>query len=90
MVCEASSCTHGLHTLQHDLEVGGEQQLAEQVAVLTVIDSSRYVAQHLLPKVQVNRRLGSVVLHPTCSDRHAGDVDHLRAVAAAQTLRSGR
>lgn len=83
VVCEASSCTHGLHTLQHDLLVGGEQELAEQVAVLTVIDSSRYVAQHLLPKLQVNRRLGSVVLHPTCSDRHAGDVDHLRAVAAA-------
>ena len=83
VVCEASSCTHGLHTLQHDLEVGGEPELAEKVAVLTVIDSSRFVAEQVLPKLQVNRRLGSVVLHPTCSDRHAGDVEHLRTVAAA-------
>ncbi|HVK46088.1 MAG TPA: FAD-binding and (Fe-S)-binding domain-containing protein [Micropruina sp.] len=83
VVCEASSCTHGLHTLQHDLEVGGEAELAAQVAVLTVVDSSRFVDERVLPHLQVTRRLGSVVLHPTCSDRHAGDVDHLRNLAAA-------
>ena len=83
VVCEASSCTHGLHTLQHDLEVGGEHELAGKVAGLNVIDSSRFVAEQVLPKLSVNRRLGTVVLHPTCSDRHAGDVEHLRALAVA-------
>ena len=83
VVCEASSCTHGLHTLQHDLELGGEHELAAKVARLTVIDASRFVDERVLPHLQVTRRLGSVVLHPTCSDRHAGDVDHLRNLAAA-------
>ncbi len=83
VVCEASSCTHGLHSLQHDLEVGGETELAERVAALTVLDSSAFVDERVLPALDVPRRLGTVVLHPTCSDRHAGDVEHLRAVAAA-------
>ena len=83
VVCEASSCTHGLHTLQHDLELGGEDALAARVGALTVIDSSRFVAERVLPNLVVEHRLGTVVLHPTCSDRHAGDVENLRAVAAA-------
>jgi D-lactate dehydrogenase len=37
----------------------------------------------VLPALRVERRLGRVVLHPTCSDRHAGDVEHLRSLAAA-------
>ncbi|MFT4297221.1 MAG: FAD-binding and (Fe-S)-binding domain-containing protein [Micropruina sp.] len=83
VVCEASSCSHGLHELAHDLELGGETALAEQVARLTVIDSTRFVNERLLPALSVPRRLGRVVLHPTCSDRHAGDVEQLRSVAAA-------
>lgn len=83
VVCEASSCTHGLHTLQHDLEIGGEADLTSRVGALTVIDSSRFVAERVLPNLTVEHRLSSVVLHPTCSDRHAGDVEHLRTVAAA-------
>ena len=83
VVCEASSCTHGLHSLRHDLESAGETELAGRVQALTVLDSSRFVAERVLPHLTVPRRLGSVVLHPTCSDRHAGDLEHLRAVAAA-------
>ena len=83
VVCEASSCTHGLHSLHHDLEVAGETGLAERVSALTVLDSSAFVDERVLPALDVPRRLGRVVLHPTCSDRHAGDVEHLRRVAAA-------
>jgi D-lactate dehydrogenase len=83
VVCEASSCTHGLHSLGHDLELAGENELAARVEALTVLDSSAFVAEHVLPRLSVEHKLGSVVLHPTCSDRHAGDVEHLRTVAAA-------
>lgn len=83
VVCEASSCTHGLHSLRHDLEVAGETELAARVSALTVLDSSAFVDERVLPALEVPRRLGTVVLHPTCSDRHAGDVEHLRRVAAA-------
>ncbi len=83
VVCEASSCTHGLHSLRHDLEVAGETELAGRVAALTVLDSSAFVDERVLPALDVPQRLGRVVLHPTCSDRHAGDVEHLRHLAAA-------
>ena len=83
VVCEASSCTHGLHSLRHDLDVAGESELAGRVAALTVLDSSAFVDERVLPALDVPRRLGRVVLHPTCSDRHAGDVEHLRHLAAA-------
>lgn len=83
VVCEASSCTHGLHSLRHDLDVAGESELAGRVAALTVLDSSAFVDERVLPALDAPRRLGRVVLHPTCSDRHAGDVEHLRHLAAA-------
>ncbi len=48
VVCEASSCTHGLHTLQHDLELGGEHELAAQ---------SRTIDRHR--RLAVRRRAGA-------------------------------
>lgn len=83
VVTEASSCTHGLHTLAADLVAAGETDLAERVGRVEIMDSTRFVATHVLPQLQVPRRLGSVVVHPTCSDRHAGDVDHLVSIAQA-------
>lgn len=83
VVTDASSCTHGLHALPADLDAAGEHALAERVAALTILDSTRYVADHVLPLLEVRRTAGSAVLHPTCSDRHAGDVPALQAIAAA-------
>lgn len=83
VVTEASSCTHGLHSLRADLEQAREHALAERLAGLEIIDSTRYVAKHVLPRLSIPRRIGSVVVHPTCSDRHAGDLPHLMAVAQA-------
>ena len=83
VVCEASSCSHGLQGLRHDLEAAGESGLADRVAGLRVLDASRFVAQRVLPGLTVPYRIGRVALHPTCSDRHAGDVEHLRRLAAA-------
>jgi len=83
VVTDASSCTHGLHELVHDLEAAGRQDLAERFARVQVVDSVAYAAEHLVPHLRVARKLGSVVLHPTCSDRHAGDLPHLIACAQA-------
>ncbi len=91
IVTDASSCTHGLHEIAHDLTACGEHELAARVGALTVMDSTAYVTRDVLPRlvdrlpdpVRGGRRLGSVVLHPTCSDRHAGDVANLVAIAQA-------
>ncbi|MEI2779615.1 MAG: FAD-binding and (Fe-S)-binding domain-containing protein [Tetrasphaera sp.] len=83
VVAEASSCTHGLHSLAADLAAAGEHVLAQQVAGLDIMDSTRFVATRVLPGLTLTRRVGSVVVHPTCSDQHAGDIPHLLAIAQA-------
>ncbi len=83
VVSEASSCTHGLHSLAEDVAAAGEAELASRVSRLDIVDSTRFVAERVLPSLTVPRQLGSVMVHPTCSDRHAGDVPHLLAIAQA-------
>ena len=91
IVTDSSSCTHGLHEIAGDLLACGEDALAARMEALTIVDATAYVAEHVLPKLTERlpdpafggRRLGSVVLHPTCSDRHAGDLPNLVAIAQA-------
>ncbi len=83
VVMDASSCTHGLHELVHDLEASGQGELAARFAKVEIVDSVAFTAEHLLPRLRVTRKLGTVVLHPTCSDRHAGDLPALQACAQA-------
>ncbi|QQS01063.1 MAG: FAD-binding oxidoreductase [Austwickia sp.] len=81
VVTEASSCSHGLHELVEDLRHAGEGPLADRLASVRTMDAVRYVADHVLDKLTTRRTLYSMVVHPTCSDRHAGDVEALVAVA---------
>jgi len=83
VVTDASSCTHGLHELAHDLEQAGKTELAERFRRIEVVDSVAFTAEYLLPHLRVRNRISSAVLHPTCSDRHAGDLPHLLACARA-------
>ncbi|MEK8104609.1 hypothetical protein NKG94_04395 [Micromonospora sp. M12] len=79
IVCDASSCTHGLTQLATAL---AEEDRA-RYAALRFVDSVTFTAEHLLPALPEPRRLGSLALHPTCSTVHLGGVDDLRTVAAA-------
>lgn len=81
VVTDASSCSHGLHEIVTDLRESGESELADRFARVTTTDAVRYVADHVLDRLDVARVLDRVVVHPTCSDRHAGDVEALVAVA---------
>ncbi|MEL7977866.1 FAD-binding and (Fe-S)-binding domain-containing protein [Isoptericola sp. F-RaC21] len=83
VVCDASSCTHGLVETPHHLS--GED--AERFAALRIVDAVTFVHTDVLPAladrgVDVARQ-GSVVVHPTCATVHLGAVDDLRAVAEA-------
>lgn len=86
VVTEASSCSHGLHELVEDLREFGEDDLADRLARVTTLDAVRYVADHVLGRLQVREPLASLCLHPTCSDRHAGDVEALTAIGRACAL----
>ncbi|MEW1589691.1 FAD-binding and (Fe-S)-binding domain-containing protein [Micromonospora vinacea] len=79
IVCDASSCTHGLTQLTAAL---AEEDQA-RYAALRFVDSVTFTAEHLLPALPQPRRLGSLALHPTCSTVHLGGIDDLRAVAGA-------
>jgi len=70
VICDATSCTEGLR-----------QQLAE--AEIVVLDSTEYAAVHLLPRLPAPRRIGSLVLHPTCSSTRLGIHQHLQTLAQA-------
>lgn len=80
LVVDASSCTLGIaHEVVPYLTAENRALHHE----LTVLDSILWAADELLPHLTVRRRIGSAVLHPTCSMQHLGDEAQLRAVAEA-------
>ncbi len=70
VVIDASSCTHGVLS---QLAAGG---------AVEVLDSIAWVHDHLLARLTIRRRLGSVAVHPTCASQHLGLSGKLAAVAA--------
>jgi D-lactate dehydrogenase len=70
VVIDASSCSHGLLS-----EVGPEG--------VEILDSICWVHDHLLERLEIPRRLGSIVVHSTCSGIHLGLSRKLAAIAAA-------
>ena len=68
VVMDASSCSLGL----------GENLALDGVEV---IDSVSWVHDHLLERLEITKRLGSVVIHPTCATGHLGASGKLAAVA---------
>jgi D-lactate dehydrogenase len=69
-VIDASSCAHGL--IQ---DVGADR--------LEVLDSIAWAHDHLLPRLELKRRVGSVAVHPTCSAGHMRIQTKLDALAHA-------
>ncbi|MEU8759293.1 FAD-binding and (Fe-S)-binding domain-containing protein [Streptomyces sp. NPDC048659] len=80
LVVDASSCTLGI---AHEVVPYLTDDNRELHAELTVLDSLVWAADELLPRLDVRRRVGSAVVHPTCSMRHLGDEDRLVALAGA-------
>ncbi|WP_328791726.1 MULTISPECIES: FAD-binding and (Fe-S)-binding domain-containing protein [unclassified Streptomyces] len=80
LVVDASSCTLGIAREVVPYLTPENRALH---AELRILDSIVWAAEELLPRLEVRRRVGSAVLHPTCSMRHLGDEDRLRAVAEA-------
>ena len=78
VVIDATSCTQGL------LEAGpllGEAA-AERLAAIRIVDSVAW-ARELLGALDVGERIGTAVVHPTCSGTHLGLNGDLAALAGA-------
>ncbi|WP_326686017.1 MULTISPECIES: FAD-binding and (Fe-S)-binding domain-containing protein [unclassified Streptomyces] len=80
LVVDASSCTLGVAEEVVPYLTAANRKLHER---LTILDSLVWAAQELLPRLTVEQRVASAVLHPTCSMRHLGDEAELRQVAEA-------
>ncbi|MEV8585451.1 FAD-binding and (Fe-S)-binding domain-containing protein [Streptomyces sp. NPDC051180] len=80
LVVDASSCTLGIAEEVIPYLTEDNRRLH---AELTVVDSLVWAADELLPRLSVRRRVGSAVVHPTCSMRHLGDEEKLTALAGA-------
>lgn len=76
IVCEASSCAEGLSVM-----IKGSQD--HRYAGMQVIDGVTWVAQQVLPHVQVDQSLASIAVHPTCSSTANGSTPDLIALAQA-------
>ncbi len=80
VVCDASSCSFGLVS---EIVPYLTAENRARHARLTLFDSIGWVHDRLLPQLTVHRRVGSAVLHPSCSAQHLGLAKKLHAIAAA-------
>lgn len=63
IVVDTSPCTYGLKTARPYLTPANQIRFDK----LTILDSIEFVHDRLLPKLELHRTVGSVVLHPVCS-----------------------
>lgn len=78
IVCDNSSCSEGLLVA---LEKTTEKH--PEFLGLKVVDAVDFAAQHILPLLNVEAPLESVVVHPTCSSTRAGSNPNLALLASA-------
>jgi len=79
VVTDASSCALGLG---EETAAGLGDENRERHAKLEIHDSIAWAQDRLLPGLNIERKLGAVALHPTCSTRHLGLALKLSALAA--------
>jgi D-lactate dehydrogenase len=78
VVCDNSSCSEGL-------VLALEKAIAQHptFAAMRLVDAVEFAAEHILPRIQVETPLKSIVVHPTCSSTRAGSNPDLLALAGA-------
>ncbi len=78
VVCDNSSCSEGLV-----LAVEEEIERHPDYHGLRIVDAVDFTAEHILPLLDIEATLDSVVVHPTCSSTRAGSNPNLMRIANA-------
>ncbi|MBX3098986.1 MAG: FAD-binding oxidoreductase [Salinibacterium sp.] len=78
VVCDNSSCSEGL-VLALENAVAAHPEFHG----MTIVDAVDFTADRLLPLLEIDPTLGSVVVHPTCSSTRAGSNPNLAVLASA-------
>ncbi|WLT33496.1 FAD-binding and (Fe-S)-binding domain-containing protein [Geothrix sp. PMB-07] len=79
IVMDTSPCTYGVVTGRGYLTPENQQKFD----AMKIIDSTAFAYDVLLPRLQVNRKVNSVVLHPVCSLTKMNLLPKLEGVAKA-------
>jgi D-lactate dehydrogenase len=80
VVIDAASCT------QAASEPGAgvlSEENGERLAKLEILDSVAWAHDRLLPKLEIDAKVDSATVHPTCATRHMGLAPRLRSLARA-------
>jgi D-lactate dehydrogenase len=80
LVIDASSCALGLRS-EVAAEIDDAQR--ERFERVRILDSIEWVHDSLLPGLALERRVGSIAVHPPCSVLHLGLREKLEAIAGA-------
>ncbi len=80
IVVDASSCAYGL---RHEVVPYLEDRAAARHGRMRVVDSVEWARAELLPRLQVRQKVGSALVHDTCSARHMGLTQALVDIAGA-------
>ncbi|RPH70763.1 MAG: FAD-binding oxidoreductase [Myxococcaceae bacterium] len=79
VVVEGSSCAHGFREARQALTSANRERFDR----LRILDSVEFVHDTLLPRLRIDRRLGSAVVHPVCSLVEMGLVPKLMGIGKA-------
>jgi D-lactate dehydrogenase len=79
IVCDASSCSLGITS---EIVEHLTPRNRERHAQLAIFDSVAWAHDHLLPKLEIRRKLASAVVHPSCSINHLNLAKKLHAITA--------
>jgi D-lactate dehydrogenase len=80
IVCDVSTCTE---TLTNDLADVLTKENARCYKKLHILDINEWLKHDVLPKLKINSKLKSVVLHPTCGCVQGGHDQAMREIAEA-------
>jgi D-lactate dehydrogenase len=80
IVVDAASCTGSIADPGDGVL---SEENAERLGKLEILDSVAWAYDRLLPRLEVDEKVGSATVHPTCATRHMGLSPRLEALANA-------
>jgi D-lactate dehydrogenase len=80
VVIDAASCTHAIAEPGEGVL---SEENADRLAAMSILDSVAWAHDRLLPRLEIDRKVGSATVHPTCATRQMGLTPRLRRLANA-------
>jgi D-lactate dehydrogenase len=80
VVIDAASCTQAIAEPGEGVL---SEENAERLAGIEILDSVAWAHDRLLPWLEVDDKVASATVHPTCATRHMGLAPRLRSLAGA-------